>query len=41
MTKLKAAWAAIYTNPRVRADALDILKVVAGVIAAKYGLKLA
>lgn len=38
---MKKILASIYTSPRVRQDVYDIVKVIAGVIAAKYGLKLA
>lgn len=41
MQKLKTALATAWRNPRVRKDALDIAKVIVGVIAAKYGIKLA
>ena len=41
MSKLKSVLATVYRSPRVRQDIFDIVKVVAGVIAAKYGIKLA
>jgi hypothetical protein len=41
MAKLKVIAVAVYSNPRVRKDVWDIVKVVAGVVAARYGIKLA
>jgi hypothetical protein len=31
---------AIVKSPRVRAEAFDLCKIIAGVIAARYGIKL-
>ena len=33
--------ASLYRNPLLRKDVYDIVKVIVGVVAAKYGLKLA
>lgn len=41
MASIKETAKAVYLNPRVRKDVWDIVKVVAGVIAARYGIKLA
>lgn len=41
MKKFKATAKAVFASPRFREDAFDILKVVVGVVAAKYGIKLA
>ena len=41
MKKFKAAIKAVVSSPRFKEDALDILKVIVGVVAAKYGIKLA
>lgn len=41
MKNLKAVAIAAIKSPRVRRDAFDIAKVVVGVIAARYGIKLA
>lgn len=39
MKTIKAFFKQVYASPRVRTDVLDIVKVVVGVVLAKYGLK--
>lgn len=41
MKKFTAVAKAVFASPRVRVDLFDIVKVVAGIVAAKYGFKLA
>lgn len=38
---MRKLFASIYTNARVRHDLMDVVKVIVGFVAAKYGLKLA
>lgn len=40
MAKIKDIAVTVAKNQRVRKDVWDIVKVVAGVIAARYGIKL-
>lgn len=39
MKQLKAALKAVYVSPSVRSHALDLLKIIVGVVLAHYGIK--
>jgi hypothetical protein len=38
---VKKLLTSIYTSQKVRSDIYDVIKVIVGIVAAKYGLKLA